>query len=70
MARRVYWAKAPLTGWKVAMSIPETEITGSASQLAVRTVLVAGLAVLLLVLWVVARRLTEPVRRRRWQPST
>jgi PAS domain S-box-containing protein len=65
MARRVYWAKAPLTGWKVAMSIPEMEITGSASQLAVRTVMVAGLAVILLVLvvWVVARRLTEPVRR-------
>ena len=65
MARRVYWAKAPLTGWKVAMSIPEIEITGSASQLAVRTVVVAGLAVILLVLvvWVVARRLTEPVRR-------
>jgi len=65
LARRVYWAKAPLTGWKVAMSIPEMEITGSASQLAVRTVLVAGLAVILLVLvvWVVARRLTEPVRR-------
>ncbi len=65
LARRVYWAKAPLTGWKVAMSIPEMEITGSASQLAVRTVMVAGLAVILLVLvvWVVARRLTEPVRR-------
>jgi nitrogen fixation/metabolism regulation signal transduction histidine kinase len=63
--RRVYWGKAPLTGWKVAMSIPETEITGSASQLAVRTVAVAVLAVFLLVVvvWVVARRLTEPVRR-------
>jgi len=65
LARRVYWAKAPLTGWKVAMSIPETQITGSASQLAVKTVLVAGLAVIILVVvvWVVARRLTEPVRR-------
>ena len=63
--RRVFWAKAPLSGWKVAMSIPETEITGSASQLAVRTVAVAGLAVILsvLVVWFVARRLTEPVRR-------
>src|SRR5665213_228422 len=50
LARRVYWAKAPLTGWKVAMSIPEMEITGSASQLAIRTVMVAGLAVFLLVL--------------------
>ncbi len=64
VARRVYWAKAPLTGWKVAMSIPEMEITGSASRLAVRTVAVAGLAVFLLVLvvWIVARRLTQPVR--------
>jgi PAS domain S-box-containing protein len=64
VARRVYWAKAPLTGWKVAMSIPEMEITGLASQLAVRTVAVAGLAVFLLVLvvWIVARRLTRPVR--------
>lgn len=65
MARRVYWATAPLTGWKVALSIPEMEITGSASQLAVRTVAVASFAVVLLVLviWVVARRLMEPVRR-------
>ncbi len=65
MARRVYWAKAPLTGWKVALSVPEMEITGSASQLAARTVAVAGLAVILLVIviWIVARRLTEPVRR-------
>ena len=46
MARRVYWAKAPLTGWKVALNIPETQITGSASQLAVRTVAVAGVAVI------------------------
>jgi PAS domain S-box-containing protein len=63
--RRVYWGKAPLTGWKVVMSIPETQITGLASQLAVRTVLVAGLAVIVLVIvvWVVARRLTQPVRR-------
>ncbi|HTW68226.1 MAG TPA: response regulator [Bryobacteraceae bacterium] len=65
MLRRVYWATAPLTGWKVALSIPEMEITGSASQLAARTIAVAGLAVILLVLvvWIVARRLTQPVRR-------
>ena len=65
IARRIYWAKAPLTGWKVALSVPEMEITGSASQLAAKTVAVAGLAVLILVLvvWWVARRLTEPVRR-------
>jgi PAS domain S-box-containing protein len=65
IARRVYWASAPLTGWKVALSIPETQITGSASQLAERTIAVAGLAVIMLVVvvWMVARRLTEPVRR-------
>jgi PAS domain S-box-containing protein len=65
MPRRVYWATAPLTGWKVALSIPEMEITGSASQLAARTVGVAGMAVIVLVIviWMVARRLTEPVRR-------
>ncbi len=63
--RRVYWAKAPLTGWKVALSVPEMEITGPASQLAVRTVAVAAAAVvfLVLVVWVLARRLTEPIRR-------
>jgi PAS domain S-box-containing protein len=65
VARRVYWASAHLTGWKVALNVPETQITGSASQLAERTVGVAGLAVIILVIvvWIVARRLTEPVRR-------
>jgi len=65
IARRVYWARAPLTGWKVALSIPEMEITGSASQLAAKTVAVAGLAVILMVLavWIVARRMMEPVQR-------
>ena len=65
IARRVYWAKAPLTGWKVVLNIPETQITGSASQLAIKTAMVAGVAVILLVIVVgiVARRLTEPVRR-------
>ena len=64
-ARRIYWAKAPLTGWKIAMSIPEIDITGSASQLAIRTVAVAGVAVffLVLVVWMVGRHLTEPIRR-------
>lgn len=63
--RRVYWASAPLSGWKVALSVPEMEITGSASQLAVRTGFVAGLAtiILVVVVWMVARWLTEPVRQ-------
>ncbi len=64
-ARRVYWAKAALTGWKIVLSIPETDITGSASQLAMRTLAVAGVAVffMVLVVWMIGRRLTEPIRR-------
>ena len=64
-ARRVYWAKAPLTGWKVALSVPEMQITGSASQLAERTIAVAVVAVffLVLVVWFLGRYLTEPIRR-------
>ena len=50
IARRIYWAKAPLTGWKVVLSVPETEVTGLASQLAVRTAAVAGVAIILLVI--------------------
>ena len=63
--RRVYWSLAPETGWKVALSIPESEITGPANQLARRTALVALVAVLILMIVVafMGRRLTEPVRR-------
>jgi PAS domain S-box-containing protein len=65
VARRIYWASAPFTGWKVVLSVPETAITGSANQLAVRTAAVAGGAVLFLVfvVWAVGRQLTEPIRR-------
>ena len=64
-ARRVYWAKAPLTGWKFVMDVPETDITGPATQLAERTAAVAGGGVFILILavWMVGRRLTEPVSR-------
>jgi PAS domain S-box-containing protein len=63
--RRVYWSLAPETGWKVALSIPESEITGPANQLARQTAVVAGIAVLILMIVVsfMGRRLTEPVRR-------
>ena len=65
IARRVYWAKAPLTGWKVAMSIPGNRDYGFGKATGGADGVVAGLAVILLVLvvWIVARRLTEPVRR-------
>ncbi|MEQ1885955.1 MAG: response regulator [Bryobacteraceae bacterium] len=64
-ARRIYWSTAPLTGWKVAMSVPEDDIVGPANTLARRTALLAAVAVvfLIFVVWTVGRRLMEPVGR-------
>jgi len=63
--RRVYWSLAPETGWKMVLSIPESEISGPANQLASRTALMAGLSILVLMVVVafMGRQLTEPVRR-------
>ncbi len=65
VARRLYWATAPLTGWKVALNVPESLIVAPAVRLALRTAVVAVLAVALMVLlvWFVARKITEPVGR-------
>jgi PAS domain S-box-containing protein len=63
--RRVYWATAPLSGWKVALNVPEAIILAPAANLARSTAYIALLALcaMLGLLVVVARRLTEPVRR-------
>lgn len=63
--RRIYWSLAPETGWKVALSIPESEITAPANDLARRTAYVAALATVFLagVIFVMGRRLVGPVRR-------
>ncbi|MDQ2899353.1 MAG: response regulator [Acidobacteriota bacterium] len=63
--RYVYWSTAPLTGWKIALSIPESVIVAPARDLAVRTASVAALSILGMigVVLLVARRVTEPVRR-------
>ena len=62
--RYLYWSTAPLTGWKVALNIPEAIIVQPARRLAVRTAAVAALSVvgMILLVLVVARRVTEPVR--------
>src|SRR4030095_15831995 len=59
-ARRVYWATAPLSGWKVALNVPEALILAPARALAIRTSIIAGLAlcVMLAIVAVVARLLT------------
>ena len=63
--RRVYWATAPLSGWKVALNVPEAIILAPAAKLARSTAYIAALALcaMLGLLVVVARRLTEPVRQ-------
>jgi PAS domain S-box-containing protein len=63
--RRIYWAIASEAGWKVALSVPEFEITGPANALARQTAYVAGGGLLLLALatTLMGRRLVAPVLR-------
>ena len=63
--RRVYWATAPLSGWRVVLNVPEALMLKPARALASRTMEVAALALtaMLGMLVLVARRLTEPVRK-------
>jgi PAS domain S-box-containing protein len=65
VARRVYWATAPLTGWKVALNVPEDSILLPVRTLAIRVTLIGALAFILMILTVtmVARRLAEPVKK-------
>jgi PAS domain S-box-containing protein len=62
--RRLYWATAPLTGWKVALNIPESVILAPARELASRSapVAVASIAGMIILVLLIARRVTRPVR--------
>ncbi len=62
--RRVYWATAPLTGWKVVLNISEDTILVPVQQLMLRSSLIGitGLAVLLLIISLISRRLSNPLR--------
>jgi signal transduction histidine kinase/CheY-like chemotaxis protein len=61
--RRVYWGQAALTGWKLVLNVPESAVLAPVNALALRSAGVALVAVALMVLVVVlvARRITEPV---------
>lgn len=61
--RRVYWAKAPLTGWKLVLNVPEKRVLAPVFSLTIRSILIdiVGLGLMLLLVSVIARRLTEPV---------
>ena len=63
--RRVYWVTASKSGWRVALNVPEELILRPATALARQTFFIAAftLALMLTLLVVVTRRLTEPVRR-------
>ncbi|MCC6539199.1 MAG: response regulator [Bryobacterales bacterium] len=63
--RHLFWSTAPLTGWKIALNLPESVIVAPARGLAVRTLIVATLSVLGMIglVLVVARLVIEPVRR-------
>ncbi len=61
--RRVYWATSPLTGWKIVLNISEDTILVPVRQLMLRSALigVAGLAALILIVSLIARRLANPL---------
>src|SRR5438034_4658660 len=65
IGRRVYWATAPITAWKVALNVPEASILLPVRILAVRVTLIGALAFLLMIITVtlVARRLAEPIQK-------
>ncbi len=62
--RHLFWSTAPLTGWKIALNIPESVIVAPAHDLAIRNGAVAALSVIGMIFLVqlVARRVIEPVR--------
>ena len=61
--RRIYWATAPLTGWKVVLNISEDDILAPIRELMVRSAFIglAGLLILVLVVTAIARRLGQPL---------
>jgi PAS domain S-box-containing protein len=65
VARRIYWASAPMTGWKIALNVPEALILFPVRVLAIRVTLIGALAFLLMIFTVnmLARRLAQPVKR-------
>ena len=60
---RIFWAQAPLTGWKVVLNVPEREILEPVNALAVRSILIniAAVIAMLVVVTVIAKRMTAPI---------
>ncbi len=63
--QRLYWASAPLTGFKVVLDVPEALILEPVTALATRSLAIGAAALGLMagLVFLVARRLSEPVGR-------
>ena len=63
--RLLFWATAPLSGWKLLLDVPEDLITAPAADVATKTFLAAliGLGILLILAGMDARRIANPTRR-------
>jgi signal transduction histidine kinase/CheY-like chemotaxis protein len=61
--RRIFWAQAPLTGWKVVLNVPQSEIFRPVTDFAFRSILINVVAVIamLIVVTKIAERMTEPI---------
>ncbi len=60
---RIYWAQAPVTGWKVVLYVPEAVILEPVAELTHRMLVVAPTTFIIMILLIiaVARRVTGPV---------
>jgi PAS domain S-box-containing protein len=63
--RRVFWATAPMTGWKVVLTVPASAVTGPLRDRTLKTLITLPISVALMMLLtkVVARRVTTPLVR-------
>lgn len=61
----VFWATAPLAGWKLILDVPEDLITTPADDVTAKTFVAAliGLGILLVLAGADARRISEPIQR-------
>ena len=59
----LYWAKGDKTGWKLVLGIPYRLIVAQARDLAIESILIGGIGLILLlsVILIVARRVSEPI---------
>jgi PAS domain S-box-containing protein len=62
---RLFWKSLKHTNWKVVLSVPDRSIVAPVRQTTFRSLSVAflGLAVMVVIAWMVANRVIEPIRR-------